>query len=128
MHIGEDVLEKYCMNKLSASVRTRIDAHLADCAPCRDRFETLMLFVDSMCAALRRSDPNVVHWELHATADGPFQIWVERTPEGKFLSLRRGKTYDGGRAFDVRITAVLDCVQSFRQLFPEHRCDHRCWS
>jgi len=126
MHLSNETLERFAEDRLDEPELALAEEHLLVCPACLSRLRTLDEYVSSMRAALRRSEPNVILWQLHSTADGPIQIWVEKTVAGKWLSRRVGPDVDGGLEAESRSEALLDAFQSFSQLFPEHRCGEGC--
>jgi hypothetical protein len=83
-------------------------------------------FTSSLRAALRQTAANVVWWQLHATAEGPVEVWVERREDGSYLSRRVGVHVDGGAELTHETDAVIEAMRSFWEMFPEHGCSEAC--
>jgi hypothetical protein len=126
MHLDDDTLELLAGNRLTEPDLAKAEEHLLLCGECRYRINLIGGYLSTMRAALRRSDSNVIFWQLHSTADGPVQIWVEQTSSGRWLSRRVGLNLDGGLETAKRTDALLNAFQSFVELFPDHRCTAAC--
>ena len=126
MHLSDDTLELLAEKRLDGQALGHAEEHLLICTDCQDRLSTVDEYISTMRAALRRTDPNVILWQLHSTSDGPVEVWVERSGPGKWLSRRVGRNLDGGRETESRAGALLDALQSFGEMFPEHKCSRAC--
>ena len=125
---SDDTLELYALGTLPQPRADGVEEHLLLCERCRNRLSTIEEFVRVMRMGLRLSSPFVTFWQLHATADGPVEIWVERGDSGCWLSAREGPAHSGGSRFATESEALRDAVQSFREMFPEHVCSTKCLS
>jgi hypothetical protein len=125
-HISEDILELYALNRLPDALLPPVEEHVLICEECRQRLHTVDVFVSTLKTTLRRSEPNVVFWQLHQTDDGPVEIWIERAGERKWVSQRRGFALSGGGEFRTQAEAMQEMSQSFIGLFPEHICSVAC--
>lgn len=125
-HLTEDVLESYELGRLAQPAADAVEEHLLVCEPCRAMDGTMRTFVTTLRSGLRKLDPNVVFWQLHLTDEGLIEVWIEKTPQGRWLSRRQGRFYDGGVDFAMKVDALRESVDSFTRLFPEHKCGEDC--
>lgn len=126
MHIAEIALELLSLGRLPEPDLGDAEGHLLVCESCRARLQAMDVFTASLRAALRQTSASVVWWQLHATAEGPVQIWVEKTTNGRYLSRRVGAHVDGGAKLTNEKDAVIEAMQSFWEMFPEHCCSEDC--
>ena len=62
----------------------------------------------------------------HDTDDGVIVSEVTRVRRGKWFAHHWGPQLDGGRATKTLTEANAYLIESFQQMFPEHRCVDRC--
>ncbi len=125
-HINDEVLELFALNRLPDDRLPAVEEHILICEECRERLHTVDVFLSTLKTTLRRSDPNVVFWQLHQTEDGPVEIWIERAGDSRWISRRRGPALSGGAEFRSEAEALEEVSESFAVLFPEHRCSGAC--
>ncbi|MGA2186739.1 MAG: hypothetical protein ABSH47_27310 [Bryobacteraceae bacterium] len=126
MHIAEETLELLALGRLPERDLSDAEEHLLICEGCRERLEAMDRFTAALRAATMRPAESLLWWQLHATADGPVQIWVERTDKGRYLSRRVGAHIDGGAERTSEADAVYEAMRSFAEMFPEHCCSKAC--
>jgi hypothetical protein len=123
-HIDEGSLELYALGRVSPFEVVAIEEHLLVCPYCKDRFTPIQDF-----AIAARNATQVMATELvdtHSTSDGLVHLYVRRTGVKAWVATIRGEAIGGGVTAKTRHEAVMLCVSSFREMFPEHRCGRRC--
>ena len=108
-HIGAATLEDYSLQELGPEALETAECHILICAACQKRLAGI--------------EPlNTVHY----TQDGPFYSRVTRLRDGSFCAHHWGCQIDGGRRFPDLASACKYLVDSFAQMFPEHKCVEAC--
>jgi hypothetical protein len=108
-HIGAAILEGYSLLALGSAAQEAVEGHLLICATCRARLTGIEPF-------------NTVHF----TEDGPFYSRVTHLRDGSFAAHHWGRQIDGGTRFNSLSAACKYLVDSFAQMFPEHKCGEDC--
>jgi hypothetical protein len=108
-HVAAATLEAYSLQDLTVEAVETVENHLLVCETCRTRLAGIEPF-------------NTVHY----TQDGPFYSRVTRLRNGVFAARHWGCQIDGGRRCDDLASACKYLVESFAQMFPEHKCVEGC--
>jgi hypothetical protein len=117
------------LGRLATADSIRVQRHLLNCATCLRRLvevEVLLAEVERI-AGSRRPTPNLRKplFIVHDTADGFIYSRAERRGR-KWYAKHWGEQLDGGRECKSLSEANQFLVESFQQMFPEHRCTDRC--
>ena len=97
------------MQELGPEGLEAAEGHLLICALCRNRLAGIEPF-------------NTIHY----TADGPFYSRVTKLRNGSFEARHWGCQIDGGGRYSDLAGACKYLVDSFAQMFPEHKCSAAC--
>ena len=108
-HIGAATLEGYSLQELGREALDTAECHLLICATCRNRLAGIEPF-------------NTVHY----TKDGPFYSRITQLRDGSFAARHWGCQIDGGGGYADLAGACTYLVNSFAQMFPEHKCVEAC--
>jgi hypothetical protein len=127
-HASDEEIDSYSLGRLAEPELFRFETHFLICQACRDRITA----VDSMRAALRSLGPRTRRTLplcfCHETEDGLIVSRVRRVGRRKWLARHYGPQLDGGRETQSLPEANAYLLESFEQMFPEHRCTAKCRS
>jgi len=126
MHLNDDGFQLLARDQGNSVRRDAAEAHVLTCRQCCDRVSEVRASILAMERSERARRPEVIFWQLHLTADGPVEIWVEQTTSGRWRCRYVGRHLDGGMETHVRETALVEALQGFAAMFPEHQCSEAC--
>lgn len=124
-HPVDDLLEQYSLGRLAGGELRRVEEHLLLCSKCQDRLTA----VDSYVRAMRDGAKRLTDVRIsltHQTRDGPVHVHVIRSSKGKWIARLLGRELDLMREFASVEEATEYVLQSFAELFPQHRCTRSC--
>lgn len=124
-HPPEDVLEQYSLGRLAGGELRGLEEHLLLCPKCQDRLTA----VDAYVRAIRDGAKRLTDVRIsltHQTRDGPVHVYVIRSSKGKWIARLLGRELDLMRKFASVEQATEYVLQSFAELFPQHRCTRSC--
>ena len=124
-HIDDGSLELFALGRVSQVEIVAIEEHLLVCLDCHERFLSIREFATAAVDAARITTTELI--ATHHTEDGPVHLYVRRTGVDDWLATMRGEIIDGGVSAPTRQEAVDQSLASFRELFPEHRCNSNCF-
>jgi hypothetical protein len=125
IHPSNDALEKFSLGLLTVTDSCRVQRHLFRCGSCLKRLIAIET-KDGKPAGKKAIPPADTPLSFtHDTADGPFHSQAE-----PYLGIWRarhwGHTLMGMHVCSNVREANEYLVESFNQMFPEHRCNARC--
>lgn len=127
MHLSDAELMRLSQGHMTTFMSLNAQRHLFHCPSCLKRLITLEVLV---AATDCREDPQIYHsrkplFIKHDTGDGFIFCRVER--DGRTWVARHwGNNLNGTRTCRTMREANEHAIQSFREMFPEHRCTQRC--
>ena len=109
-HIGAATLERYSMGEFGpAALEAVVEDHLLICAACCDRLGGIEPFST-----------------VHCTQDGPFYSRISQLRDDTFAARHCGCQIDGGSRYQDLADAHQSLLDSFAQMFPEHKSGEVC--
>jgi hypothetical protein len=123
-HIDDDSLELYALGRLSEFEVFAIQEHLLICTACRTHYDEILEFASTMHAAAWQIVTELI--ATHHTEDGLIYLYVRPSDSDTWVATIRGESTSGGVTAPTRQGAVSECVEAFRQMFPEHMCTAAC--
>jgi hypothetical protein len=109
-HIGAVTLERYSLGEFGpAALEAMVECHLLICAACGDRLAGIEPFST-----------------VHYTQDGPVYSRITQLRDGSFAARHWGRQMDGGSRYQDLGDARKYLLDSFAQMFPEHKCGEAC--
>ena len=124
-HPEEDRLEQYSLGRLAGSDLRRLEEHLLLCPKCQDRLTEVDAYVRAMRDGAKRLTDLRIRL-THQTRDGPVHVHVIRSSKEKWTARLRGRELDLMQQFTTVEEATEYALQSFADLFPQHRCTRSC--
>jgi hypothetical protein len=128
-HVSETDIERLALGRLPTAKSIRVQRHLFKCGPCLQRLigievqlAALELIAGDRAPMPEKSKPLFI---VHDTADGFVYSRAEER-RGAWYARHWGKELDGGRDCGTMAEANEFLIQSFSEMFPEHRCTERC--
>jgi hypothetical protein len=114
---------------LGGTLRGSRQRHLFKCGPCLKRLLEIEYKLALEEALLGGGSPipdkRKPLFIVHDTGDGFIYSRAEKTG-GKWFARHWGKQLQGGRECKTMREANEFLIQSFAEMFPEHRCTRRC--
>jgi hypothetical protein len=124
-HPADDLLELYSLGRVTDPRLARVEEHLLVCDRCRERLTEIDSVVETVRSVLQELQD--VPLDLsHHTEVGKIRLLVVETASGHCHATFAGQQLDGGRRFATIAEANQWILESFRLMFPEHKCDERC--
>ena len=132
-HPRRTQLDEYTFDRLTGADLVTVEEHLLICEPCwryvelEDEFRGALVRAHSLQNRTRKG-----LWQcgplkfVHHTADGPIFSEVTRLGKGKWSGRHWGRQLDGSHLTSTLWEANEYLLDSFVQMFPEHRCTRRC--
>ena len=123
-HINESTLEVYAMGRIQdENTRHNVQRHLKRCLRCREEADRLGREADLVAEAISCAPPIF----RHDTSDGAITAHVGRFRDGAWVARLIGPKLDCGAQCVGEEEAQRWCGESFRSMFPEHRCGKSCY-
>ena len=125
-HPSSDALEAYSLSASSDADLEKVEEHLLICERCQNELAETDQYIRAMKGALASAQTGGRLRSLHITEDGPIFGAMHRRVDGKWLARHWGRQLNGGRTCDSVEDANAYIMESFHQMFPEHRCSEQC--
>jgi hypothetical protein len=128
-HVPNRDIERLALGRLTTAESLRVQRHLFKCGDCLKHLLALEIMLaekellDGGGAPV--PDPRKPLFIVHDTGDGFIYSKAERRGR-KWFARHWGQQLDGGRECGTMREANEFLAQSFREMFPEHRCTLRC--
>jgi hypothetical protein len=123
-HIDDATLELYALGRLSEFEATAIQEHLLICTACHTHYQEILEFSSVMKTAVMQMVTELI--ATHETEEGTIHLYVRPSTLDRWVATIRGKSVSGGATADTRRDAVIKCIATFKQMFPEHVCTAAC--
>jgi hypothetical protein len=122
-HPGEDELERYAMETCPPARAEAIEEHLLLCEPCRARLAGIDSFLLSF-RAVAAGMLDDLHYR-HRSGESWVDVVLSRAGS-RWTARISGPDVEFERVCETLQDAFTCSRQTFRELFPEHRCGRAC--
>jgi hypothetical protein len=99
VHLNDDVLERYAMNRLSETECETVEDHVAICSNCLDNLDQVTAYVEGMCTALKAGQHTAApqsklknwwrHWLMPGRNSAPVWAGLAMAAAGLFFVVNR---------------------------------------